>query len=47
MSHEHISQTLQAAGVPFTFHHHAPLRTVQDYLGSFPLEQMLKTVASG
>jgi Cys-tRNA(Pro)/Cys-tRNA(Cys) deacylase len=45
MSYEHIRQTLEADGVPFTFHHHEPLRTVQDYLGHFPLEQMLKTVA--
>jgi Cys-tRNA(Pro)/Cys-tRNA(Cys) deacylase len=45
MSHEQIRDTLQSHGVPFTFHTHAPLRTVQDYLGHFPLEQMLKTVA--
>lgn len=45
MSQEQIVQTLRAHEVPFTLHTHAPLRTVQDYLGHFPLEQMLKTVA--
>jgi Cys-tRNA(Pro)/Cys-tRNA(Cys) deacylase len=45
MSPDQIAPTLQAHGVPFTIHTHAPLRTVQDYLGHFPLEQMLKTVA--
>ena len=45
MSHDQIAPILQAHGVPFTIHTHAPLRTVQDYLGHFPLEQMLKTVA--
>ncbi len=45
MSQEQIIHTLRAHAVPFTLHTHAPLRTVQDYLGHFPLEQMLKTVA--
>jgi Cys-tRNA(Pro)/Cys-tRNA(Cys) deacylase len=45
MSQEQIVQALRAHNVPFTLHTHPPLRTVQDYLGHFPLEQMLKTVA--
>lgn len=45
MSQEQIVRTLRAYDVPFTLHTHAPLRTVQDYQGHFPLEQMLKTVA--
>lgn len=45
MSAEALAATLQAHGVPFTIYTHAPLRTVQDYLGHFPLEQILKTVA--